>query len=532
MKISDLHTHPSLKPYHNQTGQSSAFQNIWNGVRETESYFYKLSGSIRKQINETSRDSQSHLNEFIAGNIATGAFVIHPVERGWFILPPRGKRWLRKSFLRLILSREKIKYLATSLTGIPLQTAERYLRHAKEDRPVDYYQSETYQEYDYIKNQQRHQGSWEFDFKIVDTYKSYLSAIAEKTIPIFLSLEGGHSLTIVKDGKMFRKEYHELASTEIDSLKASVLRNVGRIKGAKDIASFDTNHTPIYVTLCHMYQNFLSGHARSYKQGKNIAPGMEDLLDQSVGMNSGITQIGWDAIRALTSTENGKRVLIDVKHMSAKARNQYYAYADVHNLPIIASHVAMSGVIDYSESPKDSRKDNDDNYFSRWSINLSDMDAQKIAQSEGLVGISLHEGRMPGGKALKTLKKLKKNIQKGNTVDQHLKKEYIKLIMSNIFQFVKAVNKESAWSRMMIGSDYDGIMNPFDIYPKSSYFKNFVYDMKEYLDNPFSLVTYTNNQETIMSSEEVRHYMYGLSSDQIIRKFANENFEKFIQKNY
>jgi len=531
MRISDLHTHPSFKPYHNQREKQSSFQNIWNGVIGKRSFFFKLKKSTRKAINETARDSQSNLNQFIAGDVHTAAFVIHPIERGWFIVPPQHERRIRKLILRIFgLPKKDIRYLAASLTGIPLERAERYLESAENNTPTDYYQSETYQEYSFLKDQQKQRGSWKFNFQIVNGHAAYRQAIEEKTIPVFLSLEGGHSLTEISDGKMFRKEYAELSAGELNGLEESLQRNISRVKGAHDTASFESSHTPIYVTLCHMYQNFLAGHARTYLQGKFISPGMEDLLDQSAGLNNGITSLGRKAIDLLTSDANGRRILIDVKHMSVKARNEYYKIAKERNLPVIASHVAMSGINDFPEIPADRREDHVKYYFSRWSINLSDRDVREIYASDGLIGIALHEGRMPGGKANKKFAAIKNKIKKGEFYDDVLHKAYIKLVMSNIFQLVQAVGEPDAWRIIMIGSDYDGIMNPFDVYPKSSYFKRFIIDLKEFLDEPFPVIIYKNDQEDLLSVDEIKHLMFGISSREIAHMIAIDNFEQFIKK--
>lgn len=532
MKISDLHTHPSLKPYNNRTEANNTFQNIWNGVIGRDSYFYKISGLLRKEIKETVRDSQSNLNEFISGDIQTAAMVIHPIERGWFMRPRKKRRRFWKWAIRKILGKKGLPYLAATLTGIPLKRAEKYISDAEQLLPVDYYDSETYPEYEYIIDQQRFDGSWGHPYQVVKDHSSYIASRDKGEIPLFLSIEGGHSLTSIPDGSILRKEYNELNNSELDHLDKSLTSNIVRIKGGGGDKSFSENHTPIYVTLVHMFQNFLSGHSRSYMQGKMFAPGMEDLLDQVTALNTGLTDLGRKAIDLLTSTENGSRILIDVKHLSVKARNEYYQIAKQNKIPIIGSHIALAGVSKFPEYPRDPRSESDDHYFSRWSINFSDEDVRAVDESDGILGLALHEGRMPGGKALKTIKEIKKKICKGKHLEETLRREYMRLVMSNIFQIISVINHKRAWSRIMIGSDYDGIMNPFDIYPKTSYFQRFIYDLQAYLENPFDLIIYKNDKETTLKIGQIKELMFGLTPEAIADMIAIKNFENFIERHY
>ena len=215
-----------------------------------------------------------------------------------------------------------------------------------------------------------------------------------------------------------------------------------------------------------------------------------------------------------------------------KARREYYAIARKQNVPIIGSHIAMAGVNMFPENPKDKRKDHDKNYFSKWSINFSDEDARAIHESDGIMGIALHEGRMPGGKATKKLKKIKKQIKRGLVLEEELRYEYMRLAASNIFQIIYAIGEKSAWTRIMIGSDYDGIMNPFDIYPRSGYFQRFIYDLEKFLEKPGSLIIYKNGTEATLSSKEIAQYMYGYKPRELAEMIAIKNFENFIQRHF
>lgn len=531
MKISDLHTHPSFKPFHNRNEKNNTFQNMWNGVVGRNSYFYKVGALLRGLFKETARDSQSNLNEFISGDLQTACVVVHPIERGWFFRPDLKKRLIHRLLVRLAVSKGKLKFILASMTGIPLESASRYFDEAETSIPVDYYQEDTYPEYDYMAQQEGSKATWDHEYIIVKDHTGYQAAKNAGKIPLFLSIEGGHALINLTENKMLHLEYDELSQDQIEHIRLHLKKNIERVKGQGDDLSFKPEHTPIYLTLSHMYQNFLAGHSRTYMEG-GIGPDIADLLDQEVGMNAGLTELGREAIDLLISDQNGSRILIDVKHLSVRGRKDYYQIARQHNLPIIASHVAMAGVEDFVDNPKDSRKDQKKNYFSRWSINLSDLDARFIHESDGIIGIALHEGRMPGGQAKKRIKKIKKKIRKGHELEEILRFQYLKLTMGNIFQIILAIGEKEAWTRIMIGSDYDGIMNPFDIYPKTSSFQRFIYDMEKFLENPKPITVYRGGKETTLSATEIKDHMFGFTPNQIAKMIAIENFENFIQRHF
>ncbi|MEM7297348.1 MAG: membrane dipeptidase [Bacteroidota bacterium] len=417
------------------------------------------------------------------------------------------------------------------MTGIPLESASQYFDDAEKIIPVDYYGEDAYPEYEYMAQQEGVNATWDHEYKIVKNFSGYEAAKNAGKIPLFLSIEGGHALINLTENTMLQLEYDELSQLQIDHLRIHLKKNIERIKGQGDALSYKPEHTPIYLTLSHMYQNFLAGHSRTYTEG-GILPDIADLLDQEVGLNAGLTDLGREAIDLLISDQNGSRILIDVKHLSVRGRKDYYQIAKQHNLPIIASHVAMAGVEDFVDNPKDSRKDQKKNYFSRWSINLSDLDARLIHESDGIIGIALHEGRMPGGLAKKRIKKIKKQIKKGHALEELLRFQYLKLTMGNIFQIIVAIGEKDAWTRIMIGSDYDGIMNPFDIYPKTSHFQRFIYDLEKFLEKPKPITIYRGGKEAILSKSEIMDYMYGFTPNQIANMIALENFENFMQRHF
>lgn len=336
----------------------------------------------------------------------------------------------------------------------------------------------------------------------------------------------------VDQDSIFKKDYKKLLDEEKTKLAFTVMENIKKIKGQGE-NNFDPDHTPFFITLSHMYNNFLAGHAKAY--GKWV----EDLLDQETAMDEGITPLGEKVIEELLSRDNGRRILIDVKHLSMKSRNRYYEIVRQRkeagdHVPIIASHCAMNGYNKNDENRIDTH-DIDKGYFSRWSINLSNEDIQEIYRSEGLIGLLVHEGRMPGPDAKKVLKDCKKKIRKGGKrtyrYERKLHQEYLKIFLSNMFQIVKAVGNEKIWNMICLGSDFDGIMDPFDSFKTSSKFKDLFEDVENFLENPaFDLIIFENEHQVTLPYDRVHNLMFGLSPEEIIRKVSHENVRNFLER--
>lgn len=87
---------------------------------------------------------------------------------------------------------------------------------------------------------------------------------------------------------------------------------------------------------------------------------------------------------------------------------------------------------------KDKDSKNRGHYFSRDSINLSDEEIKLIYESQGIIGLLLHTGRMPGAKAKERFKKARSNADL-------LRDRFYELIISNVLYIVKVIGKPDAW---------------------------------------------------------------------------------------
>jgi microsomal dipeptidase-like Zn-dependent dipeptidase len=348
----------------------------------------------------------------------------------------------------------------------------------------------------------------------------------ENIICAILSLEGMHGLGVYKVKHLFsKKSIEDVNLVERSIIKQTFVDHISQIKS-------NPRTTPFYITFAHHYNNLLCGHAMSFGGVLKL------FFKQKGGLNKGLSEFGKLLIeRHLLSRHNGKRILIDIKHMSVKSRRSYYEITEkMRNeddpVPIISSHSAVSSVATLSEAErqKSSKKLDKYSYVSRWDINLTNEDIIKIYKSNGLIGILMHDGRMPGNV-------FKQRFKKARTPREE-KMLHVQMFLTNIYHLVHVVYKElddNAWNLMTLGSDMDGVIDPFDNYNTAASLSDFKRDIQNYLQiyneipEGFKIVDlYAAND--IISEETFIRLNQGNSIQEIVDKIFYKNMETFLSK--
>jgi hypothetical protein len=219
---------------------------------------------------------------------------------------------------------------------------------------------------------------------------------------------------------------------------------------------------PAFVTLAHHFWNGLCGHEQSLGGIVTCA------VDQSNGMQVvGITEAGKAVIKELIDirmTDDGqmvKPVLIDIKHMSRKARLDYFSMLDNEfapiAVPVLCSHGAVNG-LSAAEGPQRNTAIAGEGVFNEISINMYDDELLRIESSGGVFGIQLDERRIGSKQALRKAK--------GSWTRRDMLYKWSRLVWQQIQHVAELMdaNDRYAWGIQCLGTDFDGVIDPINGY--------------------------------------------------------------------
>jgi hypothetical protein len=264
---------------------------------------------------------------------------------------------------------------------------------------------------------------------------------------------------------------------------------------------------PLFVTFAHHFYNGLCTHAKSLYENSG------KLLDQEYGMrNYGLTPkdsedpisiFGKKLIGLLLSKSNGRRILIDVKHMSLEARKVYYEiitneYSE--NIPVIWSHGAVA--------------------FDNEEINMSlEQDVAMIYKTKGIIGIEMDQ-RILGYNKNRFWKTIKSFFRRRNKAYEDAGYFWMQVITIAEFAYKNGYS-DNPWKCIALGSDYDGIINSLNLYPDATslslLYNNLIIYLNEYWEENNTVIPKNLNNED--AADVIYNVMY-------------KNAYNFISNNY
>lgn len=550
-QFADLHCHPHLKifnwsEYYKKRGNINPWCVIWSNIRK------------EKKGIRANTYNQSDLIKLTRGNVKLAFVSLYPVEKGWF----KGKENIseddlnglfklisKSKFLKFLLRTNKIKNLLLKIGDD--KGKQRALRDILQSlfmkypmQRINYIQSNKYNYFDELRKEKDFLG-----------LKNNLYTESEILIPgikrLFINkkksekeegFNASGTYEIAKNGTNVKRIIQENKTAFVFTLEGANVfntdENVSQIKErifeVKNWQTLKHNRngseeesSPIFfISFAHHFYNYLCGHAHSIPDIGKI------ILDQEEGMNTGFNDKGKEIIRYLLSlnedlirdNENGRRILIDIKHMSAAARKFYYQEI-IHpcnklgdRIPIIASHVAYSGEKKLDELIENANQESDKDAessinkpFNIWNINLCDEDINEIFESSGIIGISLDQ-RILG------IPKKKKKRRYPDNYDIHFFWENLKAMMAAIFNNRQINNEiiERTHKIFGLGTDFDGCIDPLDKYPSSMEFRRFERDLIEEINND-------PNSSSFLFISDVVKFVEGICFNNAYR-FVIDNF--------
>ena len=437
----DLHCHPNLKSFN--SGHPQPGKNMW------EKIYHLIDSKFAKSVTEISqhvlKESQTNLESLAEGNIRVFQISLYPIERGFLHM---------RNLPQFIIGKRRTDILLAVVTGYSTESVTHLKSHYN-------YFEDLEKEYAYVHAQQGKSKDGKSEFILVNNFTELQEALQTKNKLVgIITIEGAHVL----GGGTPHAD-----TLSADEFKKLLTDNILAIKRWE--------YPPFQINLAHHFWNNLSGHATSFKNPIN------KLVNQNKGKDKGITEAGWHVIRQFLSTENGKRILVDVKHMSLQARKEYYSFITNYNqinpadtIPIICSHAGVNGFATMDSSAKDNdvMAKAQTHRFYRWSINLSNEEIKIIHQSGGLIGLMMDRGMLGGLDLVKKITEI--------TDSKKQREEYCKLFWDNAFQMVKAIGEKNAWDVVAIGTDFDGTITHMEPYKSSAKFPLFQQDLLDYLE--------------------------------------------------
>jgi microsomal dipeptidase-like Zn-dependent dipeptidase len=470
----DLHIHPLIKSFYSDHPKPN--KTIWENIDH-----HKASKPIAKLAEKNAvhvaKHSQCNFKRLLEGKTRAVSVSLTPIEKGFL---------KHRNLPKVISSTKARREIFSLVSGMSYNSV------VNADTTNNYYK-ELNDEYQYLVNGQGKTKDGEY--YIANNYGELTDILKNKdSIGVVMSIEGGHSLY---DEKMLTGK---LTNTE---LRKQLLKNINEVKAWE--------HPPLFMTMAHHFWNGMVGHSRS------IMGATGNFVNQNKGLDIGINGNGAVAMRELLSTDNGKRVIVDTKHMSIKARKEYYKFIKGYNrisrnddIPVIQSHASPNGFKTMSGSlrRKDNKKKLQDGYLHNLSINISDEEFGIIHKSGGLVGLILNKERLYGDKFKNSISKM--------TDQEKIKDAHTKIIWDNLMHHVKALNTKSAWDVFCIGSDWDGAITHLDKYDTAAKMPDLYNDLVTYLDK----------------HKYEKKYWFGYKPEELVEKIMKTNGMNFLEKHF
>lgn len=293
-------------------------------------------------------------------------------------------------------------------------------------------------------------------------------------------------------------------------------------------------HYPVFfITLAHHFNNDICGHAHSLPKIADL------LLDQNEFMDKGFSKKGIEITRKLLSLDHNNdkleaesyRILIDMKHMSASARKEFYeqiimpCYERGDKIPLVASHCAYAGIECLDElisnqffETDDRRQAHQYGKFYAWNINLCDEDILMIFKTGGIIGLSFDK-RMLGVAHKKSIEK-KEGLNSILSFWNNLK-AFLQVIYTN--KSIDEAVKINAWDMISIGTDFDGYIDPVSSYKTALQLFQFKADLIQCINDEIK-----NNPEL----DCLKDLGSSLSVEEAVEKFCYTNALAFCKKHY
>ncbi|WP_010177241.1 membrane dipeptidase [Aquimarina agarilytica] len=472
----DFHCHAAMKPF----GKSFNYKKIGinHGRRHRSSSIWKYNppSVFDKLVNyviNLTKFSQSNFTSLARGGVGVACVSLYPIEKWFFV------NKLKSEFLKDIA--------ANFATGVGKKRVDHI-------QGLQDYFKDLEMEYDFYKQLNGKVvklPEGKFRYQLVRNYKEIeeLNASDDEqvtTIGVLMSIEGLHVLN---------------SNISKPPTEVQFLGNLQKIK------SWDT--PPFFVSVAHHFWNYLCGHAESFTKL------VKSKVDQSDGMNLGFTDLGRKVVSELLSDKNGKRILVDVKHMSVASRKEYYHMLETNpeykDVPIIVSHGAANGLLAMDNQVSGGSKVADT--LKAVDVNFFNDEIIKVAKSKGIFGFQLDERRVASDK---TLKNVKHSVKRSKIM--HYRSE---LMWRQIQHVAEVLDNEGLfiWDCLVLGTDFDGIIDPLNSFWTAE-------------ELPFLADFLERHAYNYLKENKFKMPSNNIDANEVVERIMSTNGLRFLERHY
>ncbi len=483
----DIHTHASYKPFGKSFSKSTGRQSASVGDK-TSLWFYNPASVADKLINEV-----GSLTKFSQANFTAASY-----GRLWVIAIGMGsiEKWFFNNKMGTGAIADILENFATEI-GKPRINAIQAIK--------DYW-SDLQQEYSFL--QQMHNKTVNVDgnkykYVIVSNFTELKAAMDENativqeengqpvSIALVPTIEGLHILNCGID-----------PGRSPDNLKANPDEVRQHARELKELL-----HKPWFVTFTHHFYNELCG------QSLSLRGIIAKTCDQHVGLNTGFTSLGKEVLSILLDDTDGKRILVDCKHMSPQARQEFFAMRETQypGIPVFMSHGVANGLPTLGATV--SLYPEIGNTLCDGEINFYDDEIVLMAKSGGILGLQLDERRLANDE---TIKRTKHSFFKNKIM--HYRSELVWKQIQYMGELLDN-NDLPAWSNLCLGSDYDGIVDPINSFWTVEQYP----ELKSYLER--HAFNYMSNH-----SNRLKNVFNKIDADVIIQNIFQTNAWNFFER--
>ncbi|MDO9554884.1 membrane dipeptidase [Rhodonellum sp.] len=404
-KYTDLHCHPNLKTFgHSFSNQDHPKADVW---------FTKKPDFFTRKIYEKTgltKFSQTDLSTMTRAKGKIAFVSLYPFEKGFFhnpyVSPP----------------------LAAQLANWGIEIGYNRIRHIQ--KHSSYFEDLKREYLFFIHSRQKSMvddvlQAWS---PLKDTADLTHNLNTENEIAVIFSIEGAH---------VFNTGLEEYG-IQLD--REEVFTNISMVK--------NWEFPPLFIGLAHNFNNDLCGHARSLQR-------LGKLVNQEKNLGIGLTHLGSEVVRELLDKRSGRRILIDLKHMSLATRMDYFRLLEEEfpgeSIPLIVSHGALTGRPIRGNGIASPLS----NIFNATELNFYDEEIVKLVESKGLFAFQMDLNIHVDIKKIKGLFRFKNPIE-------DLQNSAL-LIWNQLQHFAEVCDRNGlfAWGNTCLGTDFDGSIYPF-----------------------------------------------------------------------